>query len=125
MKAVVDSCGWIEFIGNGVNASFFEAALLDERNLFVPPVVIFEVTKRMLVLEQTSAIQAVLSVMERCQRAELSAAQMYSAAQASKLYKIAMADAIIWQTAQVHSAMLYTQDIDLKGLPSVKFKAKA
>lgn len=124
MKAVVDSCGWIEFIANQENASFFEPALLDERNLIVPPLVVYEVTKRFLVLEQPLAINAFLSVVERCARPELTPAQLYSAAQASRLYQLAMADAIIWQTAREHNAVLYTQDAAFKDLPSVNFKAK-
>jgi predicted nucleic acid-binding protein len=54
----------------------------------------------------------------------LSADQMLLASVAAQTYKLAMADAIIWQTAQVHQAKLFTQDDDLKGLPNVKFKAK-
>ena len=110
MKALVDSCGWIEFILGEENASFFEPALLNERQLLVPPLVIFEVAKRLLVLEQPHAVSAFLSVVERCTRPELTPEQLISAAQNSRLYKLAMADAIILQTAQSHGAMLYTQD---------------
>ena len=124
MKTVVDSCGWIEFIADGENASFFEPALLDEPNLIVPPLVVYEVTKRFLVLDQPLAIQAFLSVIERCQRPELTPAQLYSAAQASRLYQLAMADAIIWQTAREYSAVLYTQDAAFKDVPSVQYRAK-
>ncbi len=42
----------------------------------------------------------------------------------NELRKLALADAIIWQTVHIHHAALYTQDVDLKGLPHVKFKAK-
>lgn len=124
MKALVDSCGWIEFILGEENASFFEPALLNERQLIVPPLVIFEVTKRLLVLEQPHAVSAFLSVVERCTRPELTPQQLFSAAQASRLYKLAMADAIIWQTARENEAPLYTQDQGFKGLPSVKYKVK-
>ena len=124
MNAVVDSCGWIEFIGNEENASFFEPLLLDERRLIVPPLVVFEVTKRFLVLEQPLAVSAFLSVVERCNRPELTPAQMYSAAQAARLYKLAMADAIIWQTARENNAILYTQDAAFKDVPSVQYKMK-
>ena len=39
--------------------------------------------------------------------------------------KLAMADAIIWQTAQQHKAQLFTQDADLKDAPGVHYRAKA
>lgn len=122
---VVDSCGWLEFMGDGSNGPFFEPALLNEKELLVPGVVIFEVCKRLAVLGQSAAADAFLSVVERCQIVHLSPADLASAAKAGISHKLALADAIIWQTAQTHKARLYTQDIDLKGLPGVVFKAKS
>lgn len=124
VKSVVDSCGWIEFILGEENASFFEPVLLNERQLIVPSLVIFEVTKRLLVLDQPRAVSAFLSVVERCARPELTPAQLFSAVETSRLYKLAMADAIIWQTARESEATLYTQDQGFKGLPGVKYKVK-
>lgn len=124
MSAVVDSCGWLEYIANGSNASFFESALQNEAQLLVPQIVVFEVCKRLLILQQDHAVDSVLQVMERCKVADLNTRQMLLAAQAAQKYKLTMADAIIWQTAQVHKAALYTQDADLKALPGVQFKAK-
>ena len=46
------------------------------------------------------------------------------AALAAQTYKLHMADAIIWQTAQTHSAVLYTQDAALAQLPGVRYQAK-
>ena len=48
-----------------------------------------------------------------------------ASARAAATHKLAMADAIIWQTAQAHGAALYTQDIDLQGLPGVVYRPKA
>ena len=124
MSAVVDSCGWLEYIANGSNASFFESALQNEAQLLVPQIVVFEVCKRLLILQQDHAVDSVLQVMERCKVADLNTRQMLLAAQAAQKYKLTMADAIIWQTAQVHKAALYTQDADLKALPGVQYKAK-
>jgi toxin FitB len=124
MKAVVDSCGWIEFILGEENASFFEPILLNERQLIVPPLVIFEVSKRLLVLNQPRAASAFLSVVERCARPELTPMELFNAAETSRLYKLAMADAIIWQTARENQATLYTQDQGFQGLPSVQYKVK-
>ena len=124
MSAVVDSCGWLEYIANGSNASFFESALQNEAQLLVPQIVVFEVCMRLLILQQDHAVDSVLQVMERCKVADLNPRQMLLAAQAAQKYKLAMVDAIIWQTAQVHKAALYTQDADLKALPGVQYKAK-
>ena len=121
---VVDSCGWLEFMADGDNCAFFEPALLNEKELIVPGVVVFEVCKRLGMLRQLAAAEAFLSVMARCQVAYLSPADLALAAKAGIDRKLALADAIIWQTAQAHQAKLYTQDVDLKGLPGVMFKAK-
>jgi predicted nucleic acid-binding protein len=121
---VVDSCGWLEFMGEGANAAFFAPPLLKEDELIIPAVVIFEVCKRLNVLDQWAAADAFLSVAGRCRIAHLSPQELSLAAKAGIAHKLALADAIIWQTAQTHQAKLYTQDIDLKGLPGVLFKAK-
>lgn len=124
MTAVVDSCGWLEYLANGRNASFFEPALQDEASLLVPSIVVYEVCRRLITLDQMQAMESVLQVMERCVCASLNPRQMQQAALAAKRYQLAMGDAIIWQTAQAHKAQLFTQDADLKGLPSVKYIAR-
>jgi toxin FitB len=121
---VVDSCGWLEYMAGGENAGFFETALLSERTLIIPSIVVFEVYKRLTVLGHKQGAESFLSVVQRCVIAHLEPAQMASAAKASMLYKIAMADAIIWQTAQVYQASLFTQEADLQNLPGVRYQAK-
>ena len=121
---VVDSCGWLEYMADGGNSGFFAAALQNEKELLIPGVVIFEVCKRLGVLGQSAAAEAFLSVAGRCQIAHLSPADLARAAKAGIDHKLALADAIIWQTAQTYQAKLYTQDVDIKGLPGVVFKAK-
>ena len=121
---IVDSCGWLEYIANGSNAVFFQDALADEAHLLLPPLVVFEVIRRLKVQKQDFAIGPTMTVMRRLQRADLSTDQLADAALAADSYKLALADAIIWQTAQSHSATLYTQDADLQGLPGVAYQAK-
>lgn len=121
---IVDSCGWLEYIANGSNAVFFQDALADEAHLLLPPLVLFEVIRRLKVQKQDFAIGPTMTVMRRLQRADLSADQLAEAALATHGYKLALADAIIWQTAQSHGATLYTQDADLQGLPGVVYQAK-
>jgi predicted nucleic acid-binding protein len=121
---VVDSCGWLEHIANGTNAAFFSPLLQDEADLLVPGLVVYEVSRRMIVWGQDAALQKVLKVMKRLSCPDLGLEQLHQAAVASNRYKLHMADAIIWQTAQVHRATLYTQDAALQGLPGVIFQAK-
>ena len=80
---VVDSCGWLEFMGDGANAAFFAPHLLNEKELLIPGIVIFEVCKRLSLLGQSAAADAFLSVAERCQIAHLNPADLSLAAKAS------------------------------------------
>lgn len=122
---VVDSCGWLEFMGGGSNSAFFELVLLNEKELLIPGVVVFEVCKRLRVQGYHAAVEAFLSVAERCHIAHLGPVDMAHAAKAGIDHKLALADAIIWQTAQTHQARLYTQEADLAGKPGVIYQSKA
>jgi toxin FitB len=121
---VVDSCGWLEYFGNGANADFFAPAIENVAQLIVPHVVVYEVCKRLRQLYGDAGEAKGASFLEKAQSIGGDLTLMRQAALASKIHGLAMADAIIWQTAQTHRAKLYTQDIDLKGLPGVVFKAK-
>ena len=122
---VVDSCGWLEYIADGPNAAFFEPALADLPNLIVPSITLYEVYKGVLVQSGRTFADRAINAMNRGQVVHLDADNLRLAAIASVRYKLAMADAIIWQTAQQHQAQLFTQDGDLKDAPSVKYRAKA
>jgi uncharacterized protein with PIN domain len=42
---VVDSSGWIEFLGDGANADFFTKAISDAPRLVIPTICVFEVCR--------------------------------------------------------------------------------
>ena len=121
---VVDSCGWLEYIANGPNAAFFESALIDLPKLIVPSITIYEVCKRVLVQSGQGFAERAINAMSRGHIVHLDANNLQLAAIASVRYKLAMADAMIWQTAQLHQAQLFTQDADLMLLPDVQYRAK-
>ncbi len=121
---LVDSCGWLEHITNGRNAQFFAPFLQNESALLVPGLVVYEVSRRIMVWQQDAALQKVLQVMCRLKCPDLNVLQFHQAAVAAKKYRLHMADAIIWQTAQIHQATLYTQDAAFEGLPGVVYQAK-
>lgn len=122
---VVDSCGWLEYIADGPNAAFFEPALADLPRLIVPSITLYEAYKRVLVQSGQAFADRTVNAMNRGQVVHLDADNLRLAAIASVRYKLAMADAIIWQTAQLHQAQLFTQDADLKEAPDVRYRAKA
>lgn len=121
---VVDSCGWLEYLAGGTNASFFEAALLDTAHLIVPSLCVYEVGKHMIRHSGLAAAEEVLQFMRQGRIVMLSDEQLLQAALTSHTHQLAMADAIIWQTAQIHHAQLLTQDMGLKNMPDVAYTAK-
>ncbi|TAG26988.1 MAG: type II toxin-antitoxin system VapC family toxin [Burkholderiales bacterium] len=121
---VVDSCGWLEYLAGGKNASFFEAALLDTAHLIVPSLCIYEVGKHMIRHSGMAAAEEVLQFMRQGRIVALTDEQLLQAAQTSHAHQLAMADAIIWQTAQILHARLLTQDAGLKDMPAVQYTVK-
>ena len=120
----MDSCGWLEYVTGGANADFFEAPLLDTANLIVPALCLYEVGKRMLITQGEAAALEVLEMMRKSRVVQLAPMEYFAAAKTSITHKLAMADALIWQTAQVFGATLYTQDGGLKSMNGVRFQGK-
>jgi predicted nucleic acid-binding protein len=121
---VVDSCGWLEHLIGGSNAQFFEPILLDQDQLLIPQLVIYEVCRRVLQFGAPGTADKVFRSMSALRVVTLDADGAYMAAQSAIRYKLHMADALIWKTAQAHGAILYTQDAALAHLPDVKYQAK-
>ncbi len=122
---VVDSSGWIEFLMLGPNAPFFAPAITDIANLIVPSISIYEVFKFVLQRQdEPTALQAA-TLMSRGRVVDLNSTLAMSAAKLSAALKIPMADSIILATARAHNAILWTQDVDLAGLPNVQYVSKS
>lgn len=121
---VLDSCGWLSYFTQDSNADYFAPIIEDCDNLLVPGTVVYEVCRRLLALYDKDAHDLGLRYLKKGRFVATDLGVFAAAAASSKQYKLYMADAIIWQTAQAHGATLYTQDAGLKDLPNVKFKAK-
>jgi predicted nucleic acid-binding protein len=121
---VVDSCGWLEYFANGPNAEFFQPALWDTERLLVPAVSIFEVCRRVLALSGPDAAQKVYKAMTVPRIVQLEPRALFEISQVARQHRLALADALIWKTAQVEGATLWTQDADLRDLPGVAYRAK-
>ncbi len=121
---VVDSCGWLEYFANGPNADFFAPAIEAEKKLIVPHVVVFEVTRRLAHQRGEPAARQAMVFLEKGRLVGLDANGLCSAALAAQQHRLAMADAMIWQTAIGCGAHIYTQDADFLDLPQVLYRAK-
>ena len=122
--SLVDSSGWIEYLTDGKKADLFAPFLELEEFLLVPSIVFYEVYKKLLaVSEANPAIRTApwrfVSHALRATNAVFDADIALKAVEVSRNYKLAMADAIIFSTAQFHNANLITSDSHFAGLPGV------
>jgi toxin FitB len=121
---IVDSLGWIEYIADASNASFFELPIVDSENLLIPTICLYEVFKRVLQeFGEERALDA-MGIMSLGTVIDLDRQIAVHAAQISNEMKLAMADSIILATARAYDATLWTQDEHFKGIESVRFKEK-
>ncbi len=121
---IVDSSGWLAYFADEPNAKHFLAPLSDSASLVVPTVTIYEVFK--VILRETSeneALQAVVA-MQKGTVVDLNAPLATAASRLSLEHNLPMADSIILATAQEFKAIIWTQDLDFKGLNNVKYLPK-
>ena len=121
---LVDPCGWLEYLADGPNATFFAPAIENTDDLIVPTLCILEVFKRVLQQKgEDSALQAA-ALMQQGQVIDLDSRTAVTAAKIGQEIKLPLADAVIVATARIHHAVIWTQDSDLKDVEGVKFVKK-
>ena len=121
---IVDSSAWIEYFVGGPNARFFATPIEDATQLLVPSISVFEVYRH--VLRERGADDALRAIagMHRGREVPLDSDLALTAAELALEHRLPLADSIIYATAQVHGAVVWTQDADFKGLDGVRFRAK-
>lgn len=121
---LVDSSGWIEFFSGGANAGRYGSYLEELSEVITPAVVLYEVYK--IVKRERTEEEALLAAaqIQKTRIVPLSESLALAAADVSLEYRLAMADAIVYATAQAENAELVTSDKDLRGLPGVTYVPK-
>ena len=122
---LIDSSGWLEYFGDGLNADIFAEALFKSKgDIIVPTIVLYEIFKKVLSnVGEEQALQ-IIGQLKRYRVIPLSEDISLMAAKISHEYKLPMADSIIYAAAKVHNAEVWTQDEDFKDLKSVKYIKK-
>jgi len=122
---IVDTSGWLEYFADSPAARHFSRAIENTDDLLVPSIVLYEVFKKIaLTFDENKAFSAV---------AQLKQGRLIDVDEAVALYagkisiekKLPMADALIYASALLNDATLYTQDAHFEGLPQVRYFAKA
>jgi len=121
---VLDSSCWLEIIAGSERGKPLLEYARDAGNLIVPTITLYEVFKRVSLFDGIQAALRVVSLMKRGRQVELDDSLAIEAARLSILHKLPMADAIIYATAIIHEARLYTFDAHFKGLEGVEYLQK-
>ena len=116
---LVDSSGWLEYVTDDTKAEDF-APYIERQNLvLVPTIVLYEVYKRLWLAQGKTVADRFASQALRKRVVPLDEDLALSAARVSLDCRLAMADAIIYATAQRFQAQLITSDPHFQSLPGV------
>lgn len=121
---IVDTSGWIAFLNDEANADIFAEPIGNIRKLFVPTICMYEIFKFVKLKEGEMEAIKISAQLKQGQVLPLTETIALEAANISINYKLAMADSLIYASAKIANAIVWTQDEDFKGLPGVKYYAK-
>jgi predicted nucleic acid-binding protein len=116
---VIDSSGWLEYITADVKADLFSPYFENDLRILVPVIVLYEVRKFLLRTDTQTNVQIFESEALRRDVIQIDEHIALSAATVSVGYKLAMADALIYATAQRYRARLITSDAHFANIPGV------
>jgi toxin FitB len=121
---IVDSSGWIEYFTAGKNGPLFRKVILQNDNLIVPAISIYEVHKRLSQLTPADTVNECIAVMQKARVINLTPERAVAASHIATQHQLAMADAMMYAIALEFDALFWTQDVDYKGLANIEFHAK-
>lgn len=122
---VLDSSAWIEFFLGSSAGETYRPVVAEWVGLVVPTLAILEVHRFLSRTASPALRDEHLDVMRRAQVVDLTDARAIAASEAAKKHKLAMADAVMYSIAREFKATFWTQDADCKGLPGVRYQARA
>lgn len=118
---LVDSSGWLEYFTDGKNADSFAPVIENTEDLIVSVINLYEVYKKILTEKgKDPAIQAI-ALMQQPEVIKIDELISITAAGISRKLKLPMADSIIYATAKMYDATIWTKDSDFEGLGNVKY----
>lgn len=119
--AIVDSSGWVEYMGSGPKADGFARYLEFPEHLLLPSIVVFEVYKKVSLEHSKNLADNFLSQAFAfgTRLIPLDLELSILASRTSLETRLPMADAIIYATAHHHKAQLVTSDAHFANLPGV------
>ena len=121
---LVDSSGWLEYFSDGKNANAFAPVIYNIEDLIVSTINLYEIYKKILIEKDENAALEATGIMMQAHVIDIDASISIQAAMLSHELKLPMADSLIYATAKLNNAILWTQDQDFKNIEGVNFIKK-
>jgi toxin FitB len=117
---VLDSSCWLEVFDGNARGKAFQAQVAQVKNLIIPVITVYEVYKYLRRNKGEELAAQAATYMQQGHLIDLDLSIALDAATNG----LPMADSLIYATAQLHRAELWTQDAHFDGLPGVKYFSK-
>jgi toxin FitB len=117
---VLDSSCWLEVFDGNARGKAFETQVAQVKSLLVPVITIYEVYKYLRRTKGDELAAQAATYMQQGHVVDLDLSIALDAANNGLL----LADSLIYATAQLHRAELWTQDAHFEGLAHVKYFPK-
>ncbi|MCM5555056.1 type II toxin-antitoxin system VapC family toxin [Pleomorphomonas sp. NRK KF1] len=121
---VVDTSAWLEYMSGSTTGQLIAAELPGRHEWLVPTIVQLEMAKFLLRTAGESLAEDVAAFSQKCIVVPLDTDMALTAAEIGLRHKLAMADAIVYATAQLFEADLLTCDAHFKDLDGVRYVPK-
>ncbi|MEA2604765.1 MAG: hypothetical protein QOF89_5757 [Acidobacteriota bacterium] len=121
---VIDSSGWLEFFTDGPLAEEYAGHLSDLSQIVTPTIVLYEVYKRVKRERGEDEALVAAAQLKKTEVILLTETIALKAADLSLEHRLAMADAVVYATAQLRDLVLITSDDDFEDLPGVLYLPK-
>jgi len=122
---IIDTSLWIEyFAGTPLDESIVVNAIGNSDEMYVPSICLYEVRKKFLNDNDPDTAVAVIDIMKNSIVINLDSEIALLASDMSKQHRLPMADSIIFATAELYNAEIYTQDKHFENLDRVHYFSK-
>ena len=121
---LVDTCGWIEWLTEGVLADSFASYMTDPTELLVPTTVQYELYKWVKRESDESTALDTIALADESLIVPLRTDIALVAADLTLSHKLSFADAVIYASARKYDVELVTSDDHFEGLSGVTYFAK-
>ena len=121
---LIDTSFWFEFYVESNYSKFIEEVIKQTTQLIIPTITIVEMYKKLINVTDEGNALRFIAQMKKGKIVDLDFDLSLSTAYYGKLYKLPLADSIIYATAMKFNATIYTLDKHFKGLPNVQYFEK-